>query len=194
MGIKLEVYLYALFGFIPFIYGLQLPFIIIAGTVGVICALLYMAFNRFFMRCYPIIKLAFILVIPILLLVGYHVDFTTKTNWQESSDNSSFSASFDYFNGEHAIPIKVKDGQSISFIIQFISNNGGGNGIHATNEDNEVIGMKEIPEKNQVFIQPNSENINNYQVAVKATSDGVYHLVVTGQELSGKVTVNWQIE
>ncbi|WP_042142119.1 hypothetical protein [Paucisalibacillus sp. EB02] len=173
-----EVLLYIIAGFAPFIFTMVLPFIIIAGTVGAICAVIYLFATHFVTRN-RIIKIVLAFVIPILLLISANIDFTTKTNWQETRNNTSYAATFDYFNGKHEIPIQVKAGKTITFSVEFIEKNHGGYGFSMRDDNRDYLGMEEVGDD---------------KFKITAPKDGDYYVEIRGDSLQGRVLVNWGIE
>ena len=173
-----EVFLYMITGFIPFIAFRELPFILFAGTIGAICAVIYFFAIHFVIRNNTI-KVVLAIVIPILLLISANIDFTTKTNWQETRNTSSYEATFDYFNGSHEVPIQINAGETITFTVDFEENNNGGYGFSFRNDKREYLGMEEVGE-------------NKFKVT--ASKDGLYYVEVRGENLAGQVMVNWGIE
>ncbi|MBS4200814.1 hypothetical protein KHA93_14355 [Bacillus sp. FJAT-49732] len=177
-NLSTKVILYVVAGFSIFIiFGFNL-FTIIAGTIGAIAALLFY-FGTVIANQKSVIKYIFAFVMPILFLIIMNIDFTVKKQWSEVKKETSYSASFDYFNGEQQIPIKAKEGQTISFSIEMNNDNGGGHGHHILNEKGKLVPMIESTEKNMKF-------------SVEKT--GVYRVVVTGDDLKGSFSVDWKIE
>ncbi|MCR2821254.1 hypothetical protein [Lederbergia panacisoli] len=172
-----KVILYAVAGFsIFFIYGFSI-FTIIAGTIGALAAVFF-CFGTAIANQNSVFKYIFAFVMPIIFLIIINVDFTVKKQWTEVKSNTSFSASFDFFNGEQQIPIKAKAGQTVSATIILSNENGGGNGQHVLNEKGKLVPMYESTEE---------------RIKFKAEKSGVYRIVITGDDLKGSFSVDWEV-
>ncbi|PFE04741.1 hypothetical protein COE15_14220 [Bacillus cereus] len=183
-NITKKALLYIIFGylfFLPFPLFSSDPFIIyfIAGSIGAICAL-------FFYLCTYIAQKAkwfrysIPILIPILFITIAAIDFTKKEQWVEHTTENEFEATFSYFNGKHKIPIYAKEGAIIEMNVQFLvgGNNSYGHGLHFASEFNKNVPVSEI-------------NTDTYQLA--ATKTGTYYIVVTGENLTGKIKAKWNI-
>ncbi|MBS4195973.1 hypothetical protein [Lederbergia citri] len=177
-GNSTKVILYLVAGFsIFFIFGFSI-FTIIAGTIGAFAALLFY-FGTMIANKTPVFKYIFAFAMPILFLTIINVDFTEKQQWSEVKNDTSYSASFDLFNGEQKIPINAKEGQTISVAVDINNENGGGHGQHVLNEKGKLL--------------PMYESTDDY-IRFKAESTGVYNVVITGDNLRGSFFVDWKIE
>jgi hypothetical protein len=173
----IEIGLYVLFGFIPFLVYMEgIPFTIIAGSIGAVSSLLFLL-GLYLTKRSKVLRYVVAFVIPIVLVIMANIDFTTKVNWQEQETPSSYHATFDYFNGKQEIPITAERGQIILFSVEFTSENGGGHGYHVRNRLDNYMGMEET----------------GNQYAVEVPEDGIYRIVIHGDELKGEVEVNWEI-
>jgi hypothetical protein len=175
-GVFLEVLLYLIAGFLPFVFIMGFPYYVIAGFVGGLCSIFFL-FGHHFIKINGI-KLLFAFVLPVLLVVT-NLDFTTKQNWQEVRNDSSYTATFDYFNGEHEIPITANAGEIIFFSINFINKNNGGYGYHVKNDENDHMPMEEVSE---------------FKHVIQINENGLYRIVITGDNFQGKVEVDWDIK
>ncbi|MGY4691047.1 hypothetical protein ACW9JV_14755 [Salibacterium sp. K-3] len=153
-------------------------YMLMAGTVGAGCALLFYAGTAISRRAAPL-KYGLAIFVPCFLLILIPIDFTEKEQWTGTRDGTSYTASFEYFHGKHEIPVHAEAGQTITISHDFTSTNGGGHGFHVLNEKNNLVPMPRIGED---------------KAAVEATYNGEYRLVVTGNEVEGNFTVYWEIE
>lgn len=119
----------------------------------------------------------FAIVIPILFIVISIVDFTEKQNWVEERNSSSFESSFDYFHGEHKIPIELTKSEVLTFQVEIYNENGGGWGYHLENEKGDHLPMKESGERLE------------YETVENAS----YYIVLHGDEVEGRFAVDWEI-
>ena len=92
---------------------------------------------------------------------------------------TSYSATFDHFNGKHEIPVLAKEGQTINLSHDFKATNGGGHGFHVLNEKNKLVGMTEVSEG---------------ELKLKVQDAGVYRMIVTGDDVEGEFNVTWYID
>lgn len=136
--------LYFVAGFIYFIVigGLNV-YTVIGGSIGAIGALVFYLGEKISIR-FTSLRYIFALVVPLLLIILTNFDFTQKFQWNELKNDSSYTATFDYFNGKQEIPIYAKEDQTITFSHDFLNTNGGGHGFYVQNENNEMVGMSEI--------------------------------------------------
>ncbi|WP_010097160.1 hypothetical protein [Ornithinibacillus scapharcae] len=171
----IEILLYLIAGFVPFIFIMEPPYILFAGGVGSFSALLFLAGLQFIKR--KVTKVLFAFIIPITFLVMANIDFTSKQNWREETTDSSYSVTFDYFNGKHHIPIEAKSGEKIIFSVDFTNVNYGGYGYSILNENKDLIGMVEHTENRGTAIVP---------------EDGIYFIEIRGDNLKGKIEVDWK--
>lgn len=176
INVYIEVLLYLTAGFLPFVFIMDSPYIFIAGFVGAFSAILFLAGHEFIKH--KVTKSVFAFVIPITFLVIANIDFTSKQNWQEETTDSSYSVSFDYFNGKHHIPVEAESGERIIFTIDFINENGG-YGYSILNVDKDPIGM---------------EILSDNKLMATAPKDGIYFIEIRGDNLQGKIEVDWKTE
>ncbi|WP_045515850.1 hypothetical protein [Neobacillus niacini] len=175
---RIKVLLYIVAGYSFFlIMGINV-FAFIAGTIGALCSLLFY-FGTYLSDRSKGTKFAFAILVPLFFIILLNVDFTEKVKWNEVRDDSSYTASFEYFNGKHEIPIKVQANQTAIISIEFINQNGGGHGYHVLNEKDKLVGMTEVQEGT---------------MKVNAEDTGVYRVVVKGDDIRGRFTVTWKID
>lgn len=170
------IILYIVAGYGIFIINGINIYMMIAGTVGAICSLLYYLGTYLASRFKSFIYL-FSFVLPLILIILVNIDFTEKEQWIEVIEEHAYSATFDFFNGKHEIPIHAKTGQSLTLTYTFTSMNGGGHGFHVLNEKNEFVGLTEL-----------DENVMKFTVPVT----GVYRIVITGDDVKGNFNVTWK--
>lgn len=175
---SVKIVLYIVAGYAIFFYKGFSVYTIIAGTVGALCAIIFLIGTDVAKRK-PYFKYVFAIVLPLFFIILMQVDFTTQKNWTETKNDASYTANFDYFNGEHAIPIEVREGQTLRFSVQFSNKNEGGQGYHVVNKHDQLVGMSE-----------NSDG--TMETAIEET--GVYSIVVTGDNLAGSFKVNWDVQ
>jgi len=176
-GYRMKISLYIVAGYAFFIISSINAYTLIAGTVGALCSLIFY-FGTYIASCFNSLKYLFSIVIPITLIILISIDFTEKEQWVEVKNDNTYTATFEYFNGKHEIPIQAKAGQTIILSHEFNNTNGGGHGFHVKNEKNKLIGMTEVGEKELEF---------KVQVA------GVYRVVVTGDNVKGNFNVIWKL-
>ncbi|GIP34678.1 hypothetical protein [Paenibacillus sp. J2TS4] len=173
-----KIGLYVIAGFAFFIFKEVNGYTLFAGTVGAACALIFY-FGTYASRQNPLFKYIFAVGLPLLFLLAANLDFTKKADWEEERTASSYSASFSYFNGKHEIPVRAKEGQSLTISIGFHRENEGGYGFHMLNDHNQYVGLTEA-------------GGGKWKLSVPKT--GVYKWVVTGDGLRGSFEVLWHVE
>lgn len=160
---------YIVFAFIMFHW----IYMIIAGSVGAIVAVLYFIGNYKIAR-YKWLGAVFA-IIPLIFVWMTFTDFTQKENWEEQRQDNSFIAQFSYFDGEHHIPIQLEDDDTLSFEINFEAS--GGYGFHFENNKGDYLPLEE----------------KGNQLVFHASEAGEYEIVVRGREAKGTFTVDWII-
>jgi hypothetical protein len=175
-GIKTLLYVAAGFGFF-LLNGINV-FTLIAGTIGAFCSLLFY-FGTYLSDRSKGTKFAFAIFIPVFCIILMNIDFTEKLQWNEVRKDSSFTATFQNFNGKHDIPINVREAQTINILIEFVNQNGGGYGYHVLNQKDKLVGMTEVNEGVMKFTAPDT---------------GIYRVVVKGDDLRGSLKVKWKID
>ncbi|MBM7602337.1 energy-coupling factor transporter transmembrane protein EcfT [Metabacillus crassostreae] len=174
----IKLVLYPFFGFAIFlVYGFSV-YTLIACFIGVLCAFLFYL-GTYFSRKSTLFTYLFSIVIPLSFILLANIDFTEKKQWKEMRTDSSFSASFQYFNGEHEIALTLTEGQSIILSREFVNKNGGGHGFHVKDEHDNLVGMTEI---------------DDHTLKLDVAKSGVYRLVFTGDRIKGSFKVKWEID
>lgn len=175
---RIKFLLYAAAGYLIFFINGVNVFTFIAGTIGALCSLIFY-FGTHLSNRSKGTKLVFAILVPLFFILLLNIDFTEKKQWVEEREATSYTASFNYFNGKHEIPLKVIEGQSLNLSIEVKNENGGGHGYHVLNPKGDLVGLTEVDERMMVFT---------------AHASGVYHVVVTGDDLRGGITVKWTID
>ncbi|SFB06509.1 hypothetical protein SAMN04488072_106155 [Lentibacillus halodurans] len=171
-----KISLYIASGFVIFIFLMaNFAYILIAGTIGTAAALLFYAGMSYFRKRKWISSL-FALVLPLIFLAVSIMDFTEKEGWEVQRQTSSYEVSFTYFNGEHKIPVKLKENQTLMFQADF-SVESGGYGHHAEDQDGDRVPMHEIGDK----------------LALRDVAAGQYYIVIHGDNAKGRVDIDWEI-
>src|SRR5690625_4843894 len=175
---KSSFILYGCFGFIPFVIYMfpNVGFILIAGVIGTVAALLFWI-GLTVVTKNKILSFTFSVVLPFVLLFVSTQDFTKKADWEAERKETSFEAEFTYFNGEHKIPIELKEGDSLLFGVTFIPINGGGWGNHLENEKGKYMPMMEVGEK----------------LRFEPEENGTYFIVIEGNKARGNFLVEWDL-
>ncbi|WP_226666387.1 hypothetical protein [Metabacillus litoralis] len=173
----IKILLYIIAGFALFlIIGVNF-ILIIASVVGIACSLLFY-YGTYLSSKSKKFKYLFAIIVPLFFMILLTIDFTEKKQWNEVKTSTSYSASFNFFNGKHEIPIMVSEGQCLVISRDFFNENGGGHGFHVLNEKGKFVGMTEIAEDRLKFTARNS---------------AVYRMVVTGDDVKGRFKVTWKI-
>lgn len=180
LKIFLMLFLYILGGFAPFVLLMHTdPFgVIIAGTVGSVCAVAFWGISALSARHWPYNAAAALLLLGCLLILAYG-DFTTTRQWEESRTDTSYKAEFAYFHGKKEVPIELRKGQTLQVKFEWNHSNGGGYGWHIRDEKGDYVALKETGDQAFKF---------------QADEDGTYRIVITGDRLQGSVAILWKIE
>lgn len=153
------------------------PSSIIAGFVGAVSALVFWAGMVLASRDRKF-RLVFSVIAPLVLLFVMQWDFTTKRGWVETVAPTSYTASFDFFHGEHAVPVYAEEGQTVHFEVTFDEHNQGGHGLHVRSHDRSRVPMFKDSDNRLSFL---------------AERSGMYRIMVTGDQLRGSFKVDWEI-
>ncbi|TXC92980.1 hypothetical protein FS935_01945 [Metabacillus litoralis] len=174
----IKLLLYTFFGFAIFlVYGFSV-YTLIAGFIGILCALLFYL-GTYISRKSTLFNYLFSIVIPLSFILLANIDFTEKKQWKEMRTDSSFTASFQYFIGEHEVPLTLTEDQSIILSREFGNENGGGHGFLVKDDYDDLVGMTEI---------------DDHTLKLDVAKSGVYRLVVTGDRVKGSFKIKWEIE
>ncbi|WP_419887865.1 hypothetical protein ACN6MT_20905 [Neobacillus niacini] len=177
INIRFKILLYVVAGYAIFLINGVNVFTLIAGTIGAFCSLLFYLGTYLSERSKGT-QFACAILVPIFLMILMNIDFTKKIHWNEVKEDTTFKATFQYFDGKHDIPITIQAGQTINISIKYDNRNGGGYGYHVLNPKDKLVGMAEVNEGVMKFTAPET---------------GVYRVIVKGDDLKGGVQVNWKI-
>ncbi|PAV30494.1 hypothetical protein CIL05_05155 [Virgibacillus profundi] len=170
------VLLYIFAGCIVFAIPMyHIIYFLIAGSIGAAAALLFY-YGMKIIKPRFWLSIIFAIGMPILFIVISIVDFTDKENWVEERNSFGFESTFDYFHGEHKIPIDLEKGEVIIFQVNIYDESGGW-GYHFEDEKGNHAGMESRGEKS----------------AFEALEDGEYYIVLHGDEAKGRFEVDWEI-
>lgn len=141
--ISKQILLYILFGYLIFFFFMPFDFALLAGTVGALFSLLFL-FGKAMLkprRWYSWL----VFVIPLTCIAIMPFDHTSKVGWHEVAGDSSVSVTYDYFYGEHLIPIHGLPGEKLYFEIkhQISDEVSYGYGFTVYNEDGDYAGMND---------------------------------------------------
>lgn len=137
-----QIVLYILFGYLIFLVLMPVEYLIIAGTVGAFFSLLFL-FGKEKLKhtkWYNWITV----VIPLVCVMMLPIDFTSKEGWKEVVTEGSVEVEYDYFNGEHLIPIHGEQGEQIFFEVEHHLDHGHSHGMSFYDENGNHEGMNEI--------------------------------------------------
>ncbi|MFD2639262.1 hypothetical protein [Piscibacillus salipiscarius] len=153
-------------------------FYFILGLIGAMAGLtVYM--GMYLAKKSTILKIFLSIVVPLVCFIFLNLNFTDKQGWVEERTETSYEASFDYFNGRHEVPIKAEKGESITSSFEFNNINEGGWSFHILNELGQKVGRAEI---------------NDDQTRFEAKRSGVYRFVIIGDDVEGRFRIEWAIE
>lgn len=182
-----SILLHCLAGFLVFFPFMGVNIIsLIAGSVGALCAFIY-AFGSSFLKKKKQLVWIFLSVFPLLFCIRL-IDFTIKEGWIEEKTNSTFSAEFERFNGKDEIPISLKKGEVVTFYISFEQIDGG-YGYHILDDNGKYVEMKELEDTYEEY-----RGIDTNTIQFKAEKAGGYMLIVTGDNLKGKIDIKWEVD
>ncbi|GAB3806905.1 hypothetical protein [Virgibacillus kimchii] len=174
-----QILLYILFGYLIFLILMPIEYLLIAGTVGAFFSLLFLLGKE---KLKPLKWYSWIVfVVPLVCFVMIPLDHTSKVGWNEVIGDKFVEVEYEYFNGEHLIPIHGQQGQQIYFDVEHHFSNGNSYGISLYDENGDHVGMNE--ESNDVlsvefkkattkYIVVRAINGNQGQFQVKWWNDG----------------------
>ncbi|EGL17877.1 MULTISPECIES: hypothetical protein [Paenibacillus] len=174
VGVRMIVY--GAGGFAPFaVFFFNTLYIAIPGLIGSVCALFFYAADSLYRRT-KIMSAVAGLCIPAVLLVFAGGDFTETKQWREIRTHSSYEVSFAYFNGEKAVPVPIKQGETALLTYSWTMKNGG-YGVRFTD-------VKQVPG------DPPGDN----KIRIRAPESGISTLILTGDHAEGTFRVEWTVE
>lgn len=181
---QLTVCLYITAGYLYVILFLNtstIVAVIILGSLGAVFSLIFLYGEVMFFtnkRYQMIIGL----LIPLLLFTAMTITLMDrKDNWQEVNGTSSYEAEFDYFSGEHPIPIEASAGQQLTFAIKWA----------ITDHSKGSYGMRFTDEEG---LPANIDSIINDTYVVNIEKDGIYYIIATADRISGQFKVTWDLK
>ncbi|WP_134701270.1 hypothetical protein [Ammoniphilus sp. YIM 78166] len=120
----------------------------------------------------------FLLVLMQIYVFQWEMD--KKDGWVENQTKQYVEASFDYFHGEHPIPIRLEAGQRLTFNLKWKYWQEGSIGHYVQPPEGQRVGMEELGDQSFRF---------------EAQEDGVYHIFLTGRKVKhGQFAVYWSID
>lgn len=179
----LLVMLYIAGGYLPFLVlsfrNSEFAFFFIAGTIGMLCSLAHLGLSCWVQRFsfYSIAATVGVAALTVYLVLG---DFTVKKGVQESLTNTSYQASFDYFYGEHKVPIDLQEGTTLHYEVFWNEMKNGGYGHYMVDMKGRLVGRTASPDSNVLTLT--------------VPKSGQYYFVLTGVRFEGKVRIEWRIE
>lgn len=155
-----QILIYILFGYLPFLVFMPVEFALIAGTIGALFSVLFLLGKE---KLKPSKWHSWmVFVVPLACLVVIPFDLTSKVGWHEVVGDSSIEVEYDYFNGEHLIPIHGVQGEKIHFMVEHLFSAGKSHGVTVYDGGGDFVGMSE--EGNDVFSMEFQEETINYIV------------------------------
>ncbi len=119
----------------------------------------------------------FLLVLMQVYVIQWEMD--KKDGWIENWTEQYYEATFDYFHGEHHIPIHLEAGQRLTFKLKWKYWQEGSIGHYVEPPAGQRMGMEEWGDDTYRF---------------EAQEEGVYQIVLTGRKVKhGHFTVQWSI-
>ncbi|MCJ0930669.1 hypothetical protein MST22_05830 [Virgibacillus halodenitrificans] len=169
-----QILFYILFGYLIFLFFLPLGYVLIAGTVGAFFSLLFLLGKKTLKPFKWYSWMVFI--VPIVCLVMWPFDFTSKIGWNEVAEDGFVEIDYEFFNGEHLIPVHGKKGEKIYFDVEH-TNISGANGMSLYDGNGDYAGMNE--EGGDIVSMDFEETTTKYIVV--STVNGRY----------GQIQVTW---
>ena len=138
-----QLLLYILFGYLIFVVMMSIEFVLIAGTVGALFSFLFLLGKEKLKPSKWYSWLVF--AVPLACLAMMPFDHTSKVGWHELVGDSSVEVEYDYFNGEHLIPIHGAQGEKIYFVVkhQISGDDSYGYGMSVYDEGGDYAGMND---------------------------------------------------
>lgn len=174
-------------GYLPFIviaiwngsFFFSIIYVFFAGTIGMLCAIAHLGMSNWVMRLklFGIAAAICLAVLTTVLLLG---DFSIKKGVVENYTDTSYSVRFDYFYGEHKVPVDLQEGTIMHYEIFWEETNHGGYGHYMLDPKGHKIGR---------MASPSSE-----MLSFEVSESGRYYFVITGEEFAGKIRVERRIE
>lgn len=160
-----------------FAFGVNV-FAVIAGIISAVFALFFYI-GEMAARHSKLYRFIFAFVLPVSFLVIASIDFSVQHGWEENRTQEGYEATFEYFQGEHRIPVELKKGESVAFTINVDSENGGSYGYSFEDAKGHPTGMDEL---------------GGDWLAYEAEQDGIYYIVLRGHQISGSILIDWKFK
>jgi hypothetical protein len=160
-----EIACYIVFGYLIFLILSPDVYGFIAGTVGAFFSLLFLVAKKKFHYKQRLSWLVFIVPLICLLMVPF--DFTKKTGWTEVKGDSFVEVQYDYFNGEHLIPITGQQDDEVFFKVEHQMENGQSRGVSVYDKNGDYVGMNSHQRDQDIFSIQFTEETTKY-IAVRA--------------------------
>ncbi|AIY75191.1 hypothetical protein CN324_12985 [Bacillus anthracis] len=173
--------------FIPFLIFKEASLIqfLFLGSIGAVCSLFFylctVIATKFKWIQYFVPGIMLIIFITINLIDLEKAE-TSKEQWVETKTENSFEASFQHFSGEHKVPIELKRGDILEFTIESQAENS--NGYMGD------IKMASEFQEEENYLAPAGPNTYHF-AAIKT---GTYYIIVSGNQLKGKLKIDWNIK
>lgn len=198
-----QILLYILFGYLIFLILMPTEYALIAGTVGAIFSLLFLLGKE---KLKPSKWYSWIVfIIPLACVVMIPFNFTSKVGWDEVRKDASVEIEYDYFNGEHLVPIHGEQGERIYFEVEHHFNQGDSYGMSLYDENGNREGMNEengglvsvkFEEEATKYIAVQAINGSNGQFQVKwwLTKDAGADTLTTFTHNGQEIEINYFFE
>lgn len=136
-----QIVFYIFFGYLIFLAFMPIAFALIAGTVGALFSFLFLLGKE---KLKPSKWYSWmVFAVPLACLGMIPFDHTSKSGWHEVVGDSSVEVEYDYFNGEHSIPIHGAQGEKIYFVVEHLFSTGDSYGISVNDQAGNFVGMSE---------------------------------------------------
>ncbi|WP_439021240.1 hypothetical protein [Bacillus thuringiensis] len=173
--------------FLPFLIFKEADLIqfLFLASIGAVCSLSFylctVIATKFKWVQYFVPSIMFIIFITINL-VDLERFGTSKEQWVETKTDNSFEASFQHFSGKHKVPVELKRGDILEFTIE----------SRAENPEGYMEAVKMASEFQEEENYLDSTGPNTYHFA--AIKTGTYYIIVSGNQLKGKLKIDWNIK
>ncbi|AXF57138.1 hypothetical protein DT065_14795 [Salicibibacter kimchii] len=175
--INKQIVLYILFGYLIFLATLSPIYLLIAGTIGAFFSLLFL-FGKEKLKVTKWYSWA-AFVVPLISIMMIPFDHTSKQGWDEVHGDNFVEVEYEYFNGEHLVPIHGVQGDQIYFEVDHQFRNGNSYGISVYDKNSENVGMNPRDDDDDVL------SVHFEEEAVK------YIVVRAIHGHDGQFRVNW---
>ncbi|WP_405097104.1 hypothetical protein [Oceanobacillus sp. FSL H7-0719] len=180
-----KILLYILFGYLIFLILMPIEYLLIAGTVGAFFSLLFLLGKE---KIKPSKWFSWmVFVVPLVCIVMIPLDHTSKVGWNEVTGDKFVEVEYEYFNGEHLIPVHGQQGEQIYFNIKHHFNNGNSYGTSLYDEHGNHVGMNE--ERNGVLSMEFKRETTKY-IVVRAINGNQGNFQVTWWK-KGETEPDW---